>query len=150
MFPVTRTLLPLCAKLTVPRTLLPLVGSSFALAFSPPPPHQLWMVSQPVSKATAAREARTGFVTWRSRGRPLYSFLGRGGSLGRRHRDALVLLVIGHGLVLGLAELVGVLGLCRGGLFGLGSLFRIGLGRRRRQLGVRCSNHSREQPRDQH
>src|SRR5262245_11941261 len=140
-FAVTRTLLPLCTKLTTPRTLLPLVGWRLAVAFSLPPDHQFWIVSHPASSATAAKTVAGGkksvLIQWRSGGAPLYSFLGRRGSLGRRHRDALVLLVIGHGLILRLGELIGVLGLRRSGLFGLGRLFRIGLRRRRRQLGVR-------------
>ena len=54
----TRTLSPRCSKLTVPRTVLPLVGWRLAVAFGPPP-HMLCIVSQPAS-ATAARPTEEG------------------------------------------------------------------------------------------
>src|SRR6185436_6628052 len=56
-----RTLSPRCSKFTVPRTVLPLVGSRLAVAFGPPP-HQPLTVSQPPSAAAAIRMA-TGTAT---------------------------------------------------------------------------------------
>src|ERR1700741_4601363 len=101
---LTRTLAPRCSKLTVPRTLLPLVNSSLAVALGPPPPVRLdqvsWTVWQPASSATAAIGRTAGLIGWLLKGGPLYSLLRlRGRRLGRRHGNALVLLVVRHGLV---------------------------------------------------
>src|SRR5215510_10904887 len=89
----TTCTLPLrCSKVTVPLTVLPLVGSRFAVALGPPP-IMLCIVSHPASNATTATNKGAGFMSGFLRGGPLYSFLG---SLGRRHGYALAFLVVGH------------------------------------------------------
>src|SRR5688572_2182620 len=86
--PLTRTRSAPCTKVTVPLTLLPLVGCSTAVAFSPLEvrfDQVSCTVWQPASKASVAADAMTIFI-----GLPDPLFLRRlGRRLGRSHRDAL-------------------------------------------------------------
>src|SRR6185295_13041625 len=110
---LTRTLAPTCTKLTLPRTVLPLVGWSSAAAFGPSG-DMLWQapsntaVVMPTAILIEFIEVRTPSYWLPSPNETLLLLLagcaGGSGLDGLGLDDALALLVVGYRLVLGLGE----------------------------------------------
>src|SRR6185503_15900278 len=126
----TRTLSPCCVKVVLQRTVLPLVGSSVALALGPSP-CMLWHAATSGNSA-AIRTFLIGllFLSGCSRGRRLRVF------------HSLVLLVVRDSPVLRVSQLLGILRFRRGGLVRFRGLLGIALGRRCGELGVNAGKRS--------
>src|SRR5512134_2428936 len=115
----TRTLSPICVNVAVPLAVLPLVGCSLATAWGPSG-RNIWQPASSAAAETRTRAPRIETATLLLLRRRL-----GGNGLGRVHGDALVLLVVGDRLVLGLRVQLRFLRLRRGGLVRLGGLLRI-------------------------